>query len=47
MTDKLEWRSGGVAKSHTVTKQPGETVAEFFARADAEFEAQLALFPPD
>lgn len=47
MTDRLDWRSGGVAKSHTVVKQSTETVTEFFERAAVEFAAQLDLFPPD
>jgi hypothetical protein len=47
VTDKLTWRSGGVEKTWTVTKQPGESVAQFMARADSEFEAQLSLYPPD
>lgn len=47
MTQKLEWMSGGIRREHTVTKQTGESVSEFFARATAEFEAQLAEYPPD
>lgn len=47
MSDRLDWRSGGVAKSHTVVRQENETVTEFLDRAAAEFEAQLSLFPPD
>lgn len=47
MKTTLEWRSGGVPHSHTVTKQPGESLSEFFARANDEFEAKLAEFPPD
>lgn len=49
MTQTLNWRSGGVAKSHTVTKDENgpETFDEFFDRARAEFDAKLVEFPPD
>lgn len=47
MTTRLDWISGGVRKHHVVTKQPGESVSEFFARANDEFEAQLLEFPED
>lgn len=47
MTTELVWISGGVRKEHLVTKKPGESVSEFFARANEEFEAKLLEFPPD
>ena len=47
MKTTLEWTSGGVRREWVVTKQPGESVSEFLARANAEFEQQLAEYPPD
>ena len=47
VTLSMNWRSGGDAKTHTVVKTANETVAEFRARADEEFDAKLAEFPPD
>lgn len=47
MTQTLEWISGGNRKEHVVTKQVGESVSELFARAQSEFEAALAEYPPD
>lgn len=47
MKQTLEWMSGGIRHEYTVTKQTGESVSEFLARATAEFEAQLAEYPPD
>lgn len=47
MTDKLTWRSGGVEKTWTVVKGQNESLTEFFERCDTEYEAQLALYPPD
>lgn len=47
MTLKLEWISGGVRQSHTVTKTGTETFDDFYERAKAEFDAALIQHPRD
>ena len=49
MVERLEYISGGVRVTNTVTKDENgpETVAEFLARAKESHEAFLIANPPD